>query len=153
MFSFPGKCLAVNIISLSRRYFQRSAVIMNRLLDRVDPILMIWFPVILSPIFQRLWPTFLSLVNTFISREAASHSFSFICRGFTDFFHCPCVVIPPHVVPQPVTVCVRHPMYRLWLHGLYRLNGPCCLLSPERPLNLITHPLTLSLELLVGLLW
>ena len=27
-------------------------------------------------------------------------------------------------------------MYRLWLHGLH---GPCCLLSPERPLNLITH--------------
>ena len=28
------------------------------------------------------------------------------------------------------------PMYRLWWHGLY---GRGCLLSPERPLNLITH--------------
>ena len=33
-------------------------------------------------------------------------------------------------------------MYRLRLHGLYGLYGPHCLLSPERPLNLITHPLT-----------
>ena len=32
-------------------------------------------------------------------------------------------------------------VYRLWLHGLYRLYGPCCPLSPERPLNLITHSL------------
>ena len=31
------------------------------------------------------------------------------------------------------------PMHRLWLHGLY---GPRCLLSPERPLNWITHSLT-----------
>ena len=30
------------------------------------------------------------------------------------------------------------PTYRLWLHSLY---GPRCLLSPERPLNLITHSL------------
>ena len=30
------------------------------------------------------------------------------------------------------------PMYRLWLHNLY---VPCSLLSPERPLNLITHSL------------
>ena len=29
-------------------------------------------------------------------------------------------------------------MYRLWLHDLYGLYGPRCLLSPERPLNLIT---------------
>ena len=34
------------------------------------------------------------------------------------------------------------PMYRLWLHGLYELYGPRCPLSPERPLNLITHSLT-----------
>ena len=31
------------------------------------------------------------------------------------------------------------PMYRLWLHHLYGLYGPRCLLSPEMPLNLITH--------------
>ena len=30
------------------------------------------------------------------------------------------------------------PMYRLWLHGLYGLYGPQCLLSPKRPINL-TH--------------
>ena len=34
------------------------------------------------------------------------------------------------------------PMYRLWLHSLYGLYGPCCQLSTERPLNLITHSLT-----------
>ena len=34
------------------------------------------------------------------------------------------------------------PMYRQWLHGLYGLYGPCCMLSPERPLNLITHSLS-----------
>ena len=48
------------------------------------------------------------------------------------------------------------PMYRLWLHGLYGLYGPRCPLSPDRPLNLITHsldaaltgvPLTLTLNL------
>ena len=33
------------------------------------------------------------------------------------------------------------PMYRLWLLGLYGLYGPRCPLSPERPLNLITHSL------------
>ena len=33
------------------------------------------------------------------------------------------------------------PMYRLWLHGLCGLYGPRCLLSPERPLNFITHSL------------
>ena len=33
------------------------------------------------------------------------------------------------------------PMYRLWLHSLFGLYGPCCPLSPERPLNLITHSL------------
>ena len=33
------------------------------------------------------------------------------------------------------------PIYRLWLHGLYELYGPHCPLSPERPLNLITHTL------------
>ena len=31
------------------------------------------------------------------------------------------------------------PMYRLWLHSLYGLYGPHHPLSPERPLNLITH--------------
>ena len=31
------------------------------------------------------------------------------------------------------------PMYKLWLHGLYGLFGPHCLVSPERPLNLIIH--------------
>ena len=31
------------------------------------------------------------------------------------------------------------PMYRLRLRGLYELYGPHCPLSPERPLNLITH--------------
>ena len=30
------------------------------------------------------------------------------------------------------------PMYRLWLHGLYGLYGPRCLLSPKRPINLIS---------------
>ena len=34
------------------------------------------------------------------------------------------------------------PMYRLWLHSLYGLYGPRYPLSPERPLNLITHSLT-----------
>ena len=34
------------------------------------------------------------------------------------------------------------PMYRLWLHSLYGLYGPRCPLSPERPLNSITHSLT-----------
>ena len=33
-------------------------------------------------------------------------------------------------------------MYRLWLHGLYGLYGPQCLMSPKRLLNLITHSLT-----------
>ena len=33
-------------------------------------------------------------------------------------------------------------MNRLRLHGLYGLYGPRCPLSPERPLNLITHSLT-----------
>ena len=33
-------------------------------------------------------------------------------------------------------------MYRLRLHGIYGLYGPRCPLSPERPLNLITHSLT-----------
>ena len=33
------------------------------------------------------------------------------------------------------------PMYRVLLHGLYGLYGPCCPLSPERPLNLIIHSL------------
>ena len=36
------------------------------------------------------------------------------------------------------------PMYRRWLHGLYGLHGPRCPLSPERPLNWITHSLTLA---------
>ena len=36
------------------------------------------------------------------------------------------------------------PMYRLWLHGLYGLYGPRCPLSPKRPLNLITHSLTID---------
>ena len=36
------------------------------------------------------------------------------------------------------------PMYRLWLHDIYGLYGPRCPLSPERPLNLIIHSLTLS---------
>ena len=30
------------------------------------------------------------------------------------------------------------PMYRLWLHGLYGLYGPQCLLSPKRLINLIS---------------
>ena len=30
---------------------------------------------------------------------------------------------------------------RLWLQGLYGIYGPRCPLSPERPLNLITHSL------------
>ena len=34
------------------------------------------------------------------------------------------------------------PMFRLWLHSLYGLYGPRCLLSPERPLNLVTHSIT-----------
>ena len=33
------------------------------------------------------------------------------------------------------------PIYRLWLHSLYGLYGPQCLLSPKRPLHLITHSL------------
>ena len=33
-------------------------------------------------------------------------------------------------------------MYRLWLHGLYGLYGTRCPLSPEMPLNLITHSFT-----------
>ena len=38
------------------------------------------------------------------------------------------------------------PMYRLWLHGLYGLYRHRCLLSPERPLNLITHSLLLFIR-------
>ena len=34
------------------------------------------------------------------------------------------------------------PMYSLWLHSLYGLNGPRCPLSPERLLNIITYSLT-----------
>ena len=37
------------------------------------------------------------------------------------------------------------PVYRLWLHCLYGLYGPHCLLSPERLLDLITHWLLASL--------
>ena len=33
---------------------------------------------------------------------------------------------------------IMMPMYKLWLYGVY---GPCCLLSSEKPLNLITHSL------------
>ena len=35
------------------------------------------------------------------------------------------------------------PMYMLWLHSLYGQYGPRCPPSPERPLDLITHSLTL----------
>ena len=44
------------------------------------------------------------------------------------------------------------PMYRLWLHVFYGLYGPHCLLSPERPLNLITHSLT-RICVAIGLVW
>ena len=37
-------------------------------------------------------------------------------------------------------VKIMIPMYRLWLHGLYVLHGLRCLMSPKKPLNLITHP-------------
>ena len=37
------------------------------------------------------------------------------------------------------------PMCRLRLHSLYRIYGPCCPLSPEKSLNLITHSLFSSL--------
>ena len=35
------------------------------------------------------------------------------------------------------------PMYRLWLHDLYGLYGPRCLLSQKRPLTLISHSLSI----------
>ena len=35
------------------------------------------------------------------------------------------------------------PMCRLWLHGLHGPHGIRCPLSPKRPLNLITHSLSL----------
>ena len=92
---------AVNIIWLSRQYFHRSTVRLNRLLDLIDPIFMIWLTVVVLLVFRRMWSTFLSLVNAFITWEAASNSFSFICRGLSDSFHCPCVLIPAHVAPQP----------------------------------------------------
>ena len=38
------------------------------------------------------------------------------------------------------------PMYRLRLHSLYGLYGPRCLLSPKRPLNVITHSLTARID-------
>ena len=50
-------------------------------------------------------------------------------------------------------------VYRLWLHGLYGLYGPCCLVSPERLLNLITRPLswltkgTIKLSITGHLFW
>ena len=37
---------------------------------------------------------------------------------------------------------VMIPMYKLWLHGLYRLYRPWCPMSSKRLLNLITHSLT-----------
>ena len=43
----------------------------------------------------------------------------------------------------------EHKFPSLWLHGLYRLYGPHCPLSPEGPLNLFTHSLTHSLSSLV----
>ena len=44
------------------------------------------------------------------------------------------------------------PMYRLWLHSLYGLDGPHSPMSPERPLNLITHSLTQDLWLPIWLM-
>ena len=53
MFSAPGKCSAVNIILLSRQYFHRSTVRLNRLLGLVDPIFMIWLTVVVLSVFRR----------------------------------------------------------------------------------------------------
>ena len=39
------------------------------------------------------------------------------------------------------------PIYKLWLHGLYGLYGPRCPLSPEKPINIITHSLFKMLQL------
>ena len=36
------------------------------------------------------------------------------------------------------------PMYRLWLHGLYKLHGPWCALSPKRPSH--THSFAITLD-------
>ena len=38
----------------------------------------------------------------------------------------------------------NYELKKMWLHGLYGLYGPHCPLSPERPLNLITHSLTVQ---------
>ena len=39
-------------------------------------------------------------------------------------------------------------MYWQWLHDLH---GPCCPMSPERPLNLITHSLTQCWEIILDI--
>ena len=38
------------------------------------------------------------------------------------------------------------PMYRLWLHGLYRLHRPWCPLSPKRPSR--THSFAINLPVI-----
>ena len=43
-----------------------------------------------------------------------------------------------YVIHHPL-YATHHAEYRLWLHGFYGLYGPRCPLTPERPLNLITH--------------
>ena len=49
---------------------------------------------------------------------------------FLDFWEIICI---------PYNKKIVIPVYWLSLHGLYRLYGPRCLLSPERLLNVITH--------------
>ena len=61
--------------------------------------------------------------------------FPFIPSGFTSVIH----AFPLFLFVSWGKIMI--PMYRLWLHGLYGLYGPHCPLSPERPLNLITHSL------------
>ena len=53
------------------------------------------------------------------------------------------IMIPINLQARNILFGEWIPMYRLWLHGLYGLYRLRCLLSPERPLNLITHSLLL----------
>ena len=49
------------------------------------------------------------------------------------------IVIQENALENVVCKMVMIPICRLWLHGLYGLNGPRCPLSSKRSLNLITH--------------
>ena len=66
---------------------------------------------------------------------------TFLCFFFNSFFfHLKLIAV---YCVSSMWGKITIPMYRLWLHGLYGLYGPWCSLSPKRPLNLITHSLSL----------